>query len=269
MSEGQGEMSFWGHLDELRKVLFKIAGVVILVSIVMFIAMPYVFDTVVLAPTHHDFPLYALFDAIMPPEPGTPPFDIDLININLASQLFIHLSMSGYTAAVICFPIIIYLLWGFISPGLYENERKNSRTAFLFGIIMFYLGIAVGYFLVFPLTLRFLATYQLSESIHNTLTLDSYMDNFLGICLIMGIVFELPLVAWLLGKFGILTRAFFSKYRRHAIVALLVAAALITPTGDPFTLMIVFIPIYSLWEFSAFIVPVPSKDDDVSEDEKE
>lgn len=144
---------------------------------------------------------------------------------------------------------------------MYPEERRNSRTAFLFGNVMFYLGLAVGYFLVFPLTLRFLATYQLSESIENTLTLDSYMDNFLGICLIMGLVFELPLLAWLLGKFGILTKAFFSRFRRHAIVALLVVAAIITPTGDPFTLFIVFIPIYSLWEFSSFIVPAAKKEE--------
>lgn len=256
-------MSFWSHLDELRKILFRIAAVVVVVAIIIFMIMPWLFDTVILAPTHSDFPLYALFDAIMPPEPGTPPFNIDLININLASQLFVHLSMSGYVAAVVCFPIIISMLWSFVSPGLYPHEKKNARTAFLFGNIMFYLGLAVGYFLVFPLTLRFLATYQLSESIHNTLTLDSYIDNFLGICLIMGIVFELPLLAWLLGKFGILTKAFFSKYRRHAIVALLVVAAIITPTGDPFTLLIVFIPIYSLWEFSAFIVPksVPEREE--------
>ncbi len=261
MSEELKEMSFWDHLDELRKIFFRIALVVISVAVAMFLVMPWLFDNVVLAPTHGDFPLYALFDAIMPPEPGSPPFEISLININLASQLFTHLSMAGWTAAVVCFPIIISMLWSFVSPGLYPEERRNSRTAFLFGNVMFYLGLAVGYFLVFPLTLRFLATYQLSESIENTLTLDSYMDNFLGICLIMGLVFELPLLAWLLGKFGILTKAFFSRFRRHAIVALLVVAAIITPTGDPFTLFIVFIPIYSLWEFSSFIVPAAKNEE--------
>ena len=191
------------------------------------------------------------------------PFSISLINTELSAQLFTHMSLSGYIALVVTFPIVIYLLWTFISPALYENEKRNATTAFLFGNVMFYIGVAVGYFLVFPLTLRFLATYQLSELISNTFTLDSYMDNFTGICLIMGAVFELPLVAWVMGRMGILHRSFFNKYRRHAIVALLILAALITPTGDPFTLLVVFLPLYALWEFSAFIVP---KDTPATED---
>jgi len=123
---------------------------------------------------------------------------------------------------------------------------------------MFYLGVAVGYFLVFPLTLRFLADYQLSEAIPNTISLDSYMDNFFIITFMMGVAFELPLLAWLLGKMGFLSRDFFSKYRRHAIVVLLILAAMITPTGDPFTLSAVFFPIYFLWELSSRLVPKTS-----------
>ena len=123
------------------------------------------------------------------------------------------------------------------------------------GNLMFYLGTAAGYFVVFPITLRFLAEYRLSELIPNQISLDSYMDNFFVLILVMGIVFELPLLAWLLGRMGILSREFFNKFRRHAIVVLLILAAIITPTGDPFTLMIVFLPIYLLWELSAFVVP--------------
>jgi sec-independent protein translocase protein TatC len=165
------------------------------------------------------------------------------------------MSASCWTAAVIAFPIIIYLLWTFISPGLYEKEKRGVRKAFFFGNIMFYVGLATGYFLVFPLALRFLADYHLSDAIPNTISLDSYMDNFFTMILMMGIVFELPLVAWLLGKMGFLTNKFFSHFRRHAIVALLILAAFITPTGDPFTLFAVFLPLYALWEFSAFVVP--------------
>jgi len=119
---------------------------------------------------------------------------------------------------------------------------------------LFHLRIAVGYFLVFPITMRFLFTYQLSTTIHNQLSLDSYMDNFLMLNLVMGLVFELPLLAWTLSAIGILRRKFFSRYRRHAVVVLLVLAAVITPTGDPFTLMIVFLPLYLLFEVSALIV---------------
>ncbi len=253
------EMSFWGHLDVLRGILIRCAIVVITFMAVLFVFMPYIFDNVILAPCNSDFVLYQLFDRISANNPIAPEFinsihDIELINIQLAAQFYVHMSTSGWMAFVISFPIILYLLWGFISPALYEQERRGIKRAFLFGNIMFYIGVAVGYFLVFPITLRFLAEYSLSDKIPNHISLDSYMDNFILINLLMGIVFELPLLAWILGKMGLLTRDFFKKYRRHAIVALLILAAIITPTGDPFSLMIVFIPIYILWELSSFLV---------------
>lgn len=253
------EMSFWGHLDVLRGILIRCTIVVITFMVVLFAFMPYIFDNIILAPCNSDFVLYQLFDRISTNNPIAPEFinsihDIELINIQLAAQFYVHMSTSGWMAFVISFPIILYLLWGFISPALYEQERKGIKRAFLFGNIMFYIGVAVGYFLVFPITLRFLAEYTLSDKIPNHISLDSYMDNFILINLLMGIVFELPLLAWILGKMGLLTRNFFKKYRRHAIVALLILAAIITPTGDPFSLMIVFIPIYVLWELSSFLV---------------
>ena len=129
------------------------------------------------------------------------------------------------------------------------------------GLVMFLLGVMVGYFIVFPITLRFLADYHVSQMVPNQISLDSYMDTFLMMIFIMGLVFELPLLAWVLGKFGILHRDFFKKYRRHAVVVLLVLAAVITPTGDPFTLAIVFMPIYILYELSALLVK-PQQDSD-------
>ena len=120
--------------------------------------------------------------------------------------------------------------------------------------MLFYVGVAVGYFLVFPITLRFLYQYQLSGNITNMLTLDSYMDNFMMLNLVMGLVFELPLLAWVLSLMGIVRRSFFRRFRRHAVVVLLIVAALITPTGDPITLLIVFLPLYLLYEGSALIV---------------
>ena len=162
-------------------------------------------------------------------------------------------------AIVLSFPILLTILWGFISPALYSHEQRGFKRAFIFGNLMFYIGVAVGYLVVFPITMRFLAEYQISESVPNVISLSSYMDNFIVICLMMGLVFELPLVAWLLGRMGLLTRRFFKKYRRHAIVVLLILAALVTPTGDPFTLSVVFFPIYTLWELSSRLVPKPSK----------
>jgi sec-independent protein translocase protein TatC len=253
-------MSFWDHLDALRGVLFRIAAVVIGLSIAMFFVMRWLFDHVILWPCRADFPLYSLMsfikgDGEFLPDMTDTNFAVNIININLGTQLMTHLSASMWIAFALSFPIIIYLLWTFVSPGLYENERRGARKAFWFGNVMFYLGVAVGYFIVFPVALRFLSQYQLSASITNALTLDSYMDNFYTIILAMGVVFELPLLAWMLGNMGILQRSFFRKYRRHAIVGLAALASLITPTTDVFTLLIVFVPLYALWEFSAHLVP--------------
>lgn len=245
------EMGFWDHAEELRRVLLRIAALLLVLTCGLFAAMPYIFENVILAPCSRDFFVYRWLGAF---PGGSVDFDVHIISIRLASQFFVHMSSSFWLALVLAFPMIIYMLWRFVAPGLYENEKRGVGTAFLAGNIMFFIGVAVGYFLVFPLTLRFLADYQLSKSISNEISLDSYMDNFMTLILVMGIVFELPILAWLIGKTGLLKRSFFRKYRRHAIVALLIAAAVITPTGDPFTLMVVFLPLYLLWEISAFTV---------------
>ncbi len=257
------QQSFWEHLDALRGVLVRIALVVAVLAVASFCVMPWFFDHVVLAPCRGDFPFYRFLDLIseyspMPGELTGTPFELHPVSLELASQFLIHVSASCWVAMIAGFPIIIYLLWSFVSPALYEYEKRGIRKAFFFGNMMFYLGVGVGYVIVFPLALRFLATYNLSQEINTMVSLDSYMDNFFTMILVMGAVFELPLLAWLLGKMGFLTKAFFKKYRRHAIVALLVAAGLITPTGDPFTLFAVFIPLYALWEFSATLVPSSS-----------
>lgn len=252
-------MTFWEHLDELRKVLLRVIVAIAVLMVGLFIAMPYLFDHVILAPCSNDFILYRALRAISQRIPFLPDFAMDdfsvsLINIQLASQFFIHMSTSMWMAVVLAFPFILYQLWCFISPALYENELRNVRFAFLAGNILFFTGIAVGYFLVFPLTLRFLASYQISTLIPNQISLDSYIGNFLSLTFIMGIVFELPLLCKLLSAFGLIDRSFFARYRRHAIIVLLIVAAIITPSGDPFTLLAVFIPIYAVYEVSALFV---------------
>lgn len=246
------------HLDALRSVLLRIVIVVGICAAGAFVLMPQIFDSIIMWPCRADFPFYRLLYTLQSvwtsnPEPDT--FSLHPTSLELTSQFFIHVSASCWTAVVVSFPIIIYLLWGFISPGLYDHEKRGVTRAFLLGNIMFFAGAAVGYFVVFPLTLRFMATYSLSPEIGTIVSLDSYMDNFFGLILVMGAVFELPLVAWLLGCMGILKRSFFARYRRHAVLALLIVAALITPTGDPLSLLAVFLPIYVLWEASARLVP--------------
>lgn len=254
------EMSFWDHIDALRAVLIRIVAVLVVATIVLFCMMPSIFDSVILAPCHGDFVLYRLFERMTSsvswlPQFTTNGFEVELINIKLASQFFIHMSTSFWLALVLTFPFVLYELWTFISPALYHNEKQGVKTALFIGCFMFFLGVLVGYFVVFPVTLRFLADYHVSQMVPNQISLDSYMDTFLMLIFVMGIIFELPLVAWLLGVLGVLHRGFFRTYRRHAIIVLLTLAALITPTGDPFTLMVVFLPIYLLFELSAYLVP--------------
>ena len=262
MAEGDHleEMSFWDHIDALRGVLVRMVVVLVAVTLGLFFVMPSIFDRVILAPCHGDFVLYRLFEQMTASVPWLPQFttagfEVELINIKLASQFFIHMSSSFWLALVLTFPLMLYFLWTFIAPALYPREKRGVKTAFLIGCLMFFLGVAVGYFVVFPVTLRFLADYHVSQLVPNQISLDSYMDTFLMLIFVMGVIFELPLVAWLLGSLGALHRGFFRTYRRHAVIVLLALAAIITPTGDPFTLMVVFLPIYLLYEVSAYLVP--------------
>lgn len=251
------DMSFWDHIDELRSTLIKVAIVLVVMVVGLFAFMPQIFDSVILAPCRGDFVLYRAIAAITALVPEAPQFSTDfqveLINIQLSSQFFIHLSTSFWLALVFSFPIVVYLLWQFISPALYEEEKRGASLAFLLGNVMFFLGVAVGYFVVFPISLRFFYVYRISELVPNQISLDSYMDSFLMLVFMIGLVFEMPLVSLILSKVGILRRSFFGKFRRHAVIALLVLSALITPS-DPFSMIVVFFPLYVLYEFSALLV---------------
>lgn len=254
-------MTFWDHLEVLRWSLIRIAAVLMVLVVACFIAMPHIFDTFILGPSSSDFFVYRWFAAIGRVIPFFPDFSddgfsVDIININVASQFMTHITTSFWLSLVLVFPYIVYELWKFVRPALFENEEKSVARAFFYGTFMFFLGCAVGYCLIFPFTFRFLAGYQVSQTISNQISLNSYMNNFLGMIFIMGIVFELPLLAWLLSRLGILHREFLQKYRRHAVVVLLVLSAIITPSGDPFSLMLVFVPLFLLYELSVHIVAV-------------
>ena len=251
MSE-EKEMTFWDHLEELRWSLMRIAGALLAAMILCFIFIPKVFDTFVLGPTTSDFFLYRWLRSILPAGGASwltnDSFYVDIININVASQFMTHLSTSFYFALVLVFPYLIYEMWKFLKPALFPEEERSVGFAFVFGTVMFFLGCALGYSIVFPLTFRFLTQYQLSQDVVNQISLNSYMHNFTMLIFVMGIVFELPLLTWLLSKLGIVTKAFLRQYRKHAVVVLLVLAAFITPSGDPFTLMVVFLPLFLLYE---------------------
>ena len=238
-------MTFWDHLDELRSVVIKALVVTVVAAAIAFCLKDQLFE-VVLAPRTSDFITYRLL--------GVEPFSIHLMNTGLTEQFMIHLKTSMFAGVLVASPYIIYLLFHFISPALYDNERKYATLLCTSGYLMFMLGTLLNYLLIFPLTVKFLGTYQVSEDVANMLTLQSYMDTLLMMSLVIGIIFELPVVSWLLGKMGLLKASMMRMWRKHAIVAILVIAAIITPTTDAFTLFIVALPIWLLYELSIFIV---------------
>ena len=258
-ANNEQELTFWGHLDVLRTSLFHIVIALVICMAGGFIALQYIFDSFVLGPTHGDFFLYRWLSSVgkvvpFAPDFSTDGFHVDIININVASQFMVHMTTAFWLALLLAFPYVLYELWAFIRPALYPKEKKNVGTAFFFGAGMFYLGCAVGYTVVFPFTFRFLTTYQLSAEITNQISLNSYMSNFLVIIFIMGVVFEIPLLAWVLSQLGLISRTFLREYRKHAVVVLLILAAVITPSGDPFTLAVVFIPLFLLYELAILVV---------------
>jgi len=237
--------TFWQHLDILRWVILRSLGVAVIFAVVAFCLKDWLF-AVVLAPRTSDFITFRWL--------GVEPFSIHLMNTGLTEQFMTHMRVAMYAGLLCAAPYIIYELFRFVSPGLYQNERRAGLWIVSSGYAMFMLGTLLNYFLIFPLTVRFLGTYQVSPEVENMLTLQSYTDTLISMCLVMGVIFELPVVCAILGKLGFLTSKLMTRYRRHAIVAILIVAAIITPTTDVFTLLIVSLPIWLLYELSILVV---------------
>lgn len=249
-----GLMSFWDHLEVLRGVVIKVIAVVVVCGVVAFLFKTPVFD-MVLAPKEADFVTYRLLHRVSSLcGEDMEPFYVQLVSTGLAQQFVIHVKTALCVGAICASPYVVYQLFRFVSPALYERERHYAVRIVASGYLMFLLGAAVSYFLVFPLTFRFLGTYQVSGEVPNMITLDSYISTLMTMTLSMGIVFEIPVVAWLLAHAGLLSSSFMRRYRRHAIVAILVVAAVITPTSDVFTLLVVSMPMYVLYELSIWLV---------------
>lgn len=250
------EMTFWDHLDELRKVIFHIAIVVSIIAVVAFIHKTLLFD-ILFAPHRSDFITYrALCElgtllhlpSICPGE-----FHVDLINTQLSSQLIVHMSTAFYAGLIIASPYIIYRLFHFIKPALYENERKYSTRTLIAAFFLFFCGLLLNYYAIFPLSFRFLGTYQVSEFVENKITLSSYISTFTTLSIAMGAVFEIPILALFFAKTGLIKAHHLKKYRRHAIVVILIVAAILTP-ADLFSLFLLAIPMYMLYELSIWVV---------------
>lgn len=225
-------MTFWEHLDELRSRLWRILAMVVIVMVLCF------------------FFKEQLFAIVLGPKPEY----LQLINVELTQQFLIHMRVALWAGLIIASPYIIYEVFAFIAPGLYENERRITIRAVVISYLLFVSGVLLSYFAIFPITVDFLGSYQVADYVTNTITLSSYVSVMGIMCLLMGVVFELPVLCWLLAKVGLLKASFMRHYRSHAVVVILILAAVITPTGDPFTLSLVSIPIYLLWELSILIV---------------
>ena len=254
MAVETNKQSFWEHFDVLRTAIVKIAAVAVGFGIAAFCFKEGLF-AVVLAPKDDGFVTYRLFNRIAAWAGGeTGSFAVQLINTGLAEQFIIHMK-TALCAGILCAsPYILYQLFRFVSPALYVNERKYVVRVVGGGYAMFALGVAVSYFLIFPLTFRFLGTYQVSGEVENMIALQSYISTLMTMSLAMGLVFEIPILSWLFAKLGLLSANFMRKYPKQALIIILVVAAMITPTSDVLTLSLVALPMWALYEISIFIV---------------
>ena len=239
-----GDMTFWDRLEDLRKSFFRILTGYGVAVVALFFFKGFIFDDIILAPSKADFYLYQLL--------GTE-FSMTLVNIEVAAQFLIHMRITLICALIVTFPYIIYEVWRFIVPALYEKEKKAIRGAFAFASVLFYTGVLVGYAVVFPLMLNFFSGYQVSPDVPNTFSLTSYISLFTSMVLTFGIVFEFPTVIAVLSRLRIVSKSTLKSFRRHAVCLVVLLAAVITPSGDPFSLLIVSVPLYILYEFSVMI----------------
>lgn len=252
----EGMMTMGEHLEVLRRMLFRIAGVVLIIGIAIFYFKDETFD-ILLAPHTSDFITFRWVEqlmAMMGMNFVFESYNVSLISTELAAQFMTHISTSCYLAFLFSSPYILFELFRFVSPALYENEKRYSLIVVVVVYLLFALGLLMSYFVIFPISFQFLATYQVDSEINNTITLSSYISTFTTLTLMMGVVFQLPVVAFVLGKIGIVDSELLKHYRRHAIIVIAIIAAIITPTTDIFTLLLVTLPIYMLYELSIGVV---------------
>lgn len=257
--------TFWDHLDVLRKGLIRSLAAVMAAAVAMFLMKEFLFDTVIFGPTRDDFPTFNLLRMVtgclsddataLTVEP------IKIINTRLSAQLLTHLSASFWAGVIICVPYITAEIWLFISPALYQNEKRSVIKALIFSGLLFYLGALTAYYLILPLSVNFLGNYQVADDIENLIALDSYIDTLITLCISTGIAFELPVITFFLARLGIVTHKFLKTYRRHAFLAVLVIAAMITPSTDIFTMFVTALPLQLVFELSVLVAKKARKEE--------
>lgn len=254
-TQNDSMLTFSGHLEVLRRLLFRILGVAASIALVVFCMKDETFD-VLLAPSECNFVTYKWLEGLINIfDYGFhfKEFYVDLIATDLSSQFMTHITTSIYLGLLGASPYILFELFRFISPALYENERRYSTKIVIVIYVLFILGVLMSYYVIFPISFQFLGTYSVAERVHSTITLDSYISTFITLTLLMGVVFQLPVIAFVLGKIGIVSSAMLSHYRKHAFLLIMLVAAIITPP-DLMTLIVVTIPLYLLYEVSIRIL---------------
>lgn len=256
--DGSEEMSFIDHLEELRWHLIRSVIAIMVAAIVFFIYVREIVNDIILAPAQDDFVTYGWFcklshalglgDAIC-----MSGVKVSFLSTQLTGQFISSFTISFVGGFIVAFPYIFWEFWRFIKPALSEKEKKNTGGVIFWVSLLFFGGVAFGYFVLTPFMVNFYFSYSLSPLIEIKPTFSDYLENLVYTTVGIGVLFQLPLLVMILAKIGIVTATFLRKYRRHAFVIILIAAAIITPSTDPFSLAIVAIPLYLLFEASIIV----------------
>lgn len=261
-------MTFGGHLEVLRRVMFRVLGVGLTAAVAVF-CMKDVTWRVLLAPSEWNFVTYSWIErlarAVGISGFSFSEFHVKLIATDLTSQFMTHITTSVYLGLLAASPYILYELFRFVSPALFERERRYSVRVIVTVYVLFMAGVLVSYYVLFPVSFRFLGTYSVSDKVESTITLDSYVSTFVTLTLLMGVVFQLPVISFVLGKMRLVSRRMLAAYRKHAFLAILTVAAIITPGQDVLSLALVSLPLYLLYEVSILIVGRVNRGGDRSE----
>lgn len=249
-------LTFGGHLEVLRQMIIRILAVAGMLSVFVFCFKDLTWQ-ILLAPSEYNFVTYQLIEQWIQ-RLGFTDFQfqeyyVNLIATDLSSQFMQHLSTSLYLGLLGTSPYIMWELFRFVSPALYENEKKYSVRIALSIFLLFIVGVLMSYYVLFPIAFRFLGTYSVAERVVSNITLDSYVSTFVTLTLVMGLVFQLPIIAFALAKMGFLHHELLSQYRKHAFLIIMIVAAIITPP-DLMTLVLVTLPLYLLYLLSIYIV---------------
>lgn len=254
--EGSGEMSFLDHLEALRWHIVRSAIFIVVIAIVAFMNKEFIFDGIIMAPKNSDFLTYRVlcelstrYDLGMCMDK----VDFSVVNLNISGQFTTHMWIAFMTGFIVGFPYLVWELWRFIRPALSEKEIKVSQGVVFFTSLLFMLGVLFGYYVITPLSINFLGNYKVSAEIANSISMDSYINTVTVLSMSTGLIFELPMVVYFLSKLGILSPEFMRKYRKHAMVFNLIIAALITPSPDVTSQLLVAIPLFVLYEISIYV----------------